>query len=435
MEDMQAFENGRLQAHHPQDRDRDHGVGQQPSRISLWVRFQIGKSIGNVLRVDTHTAFEARGRTGHRKESCPYTIRQGAPQGEVDAKEAREGEASACKDRVPDTAELGVGTSKDVHESEHEDMQEGTYGPWIMVARRKNGTKNQRSGGPLSALDNGVVIEISEVVLVEIRVNPTRKMRWFNKEHRKAWKIWANGKDHMVASYDGYANAGGGAEPRLGVFTSGSLDTHTMRSKSQRMPNRAKAVGKSSNTNSSFSPNGCVQLPCVGARDGDGCTSSQSGDGDEFGRRADEGSAKMDQMEFEGGREVLSKSLEDLGDGKDHMVASYDGYANAGGGSEPRLGVFTSGSLNTHTMRSKSQRMPNRAKDVGKSSNTNSSFSPNGCVQLPCVGARDGDGCTSSQSRDGDEDGDKSGRRADEGSAEVDQMEFEGGGEVLATLR
>lgn len=78
---------------------------------------QIGKSIGNVLRIDTHTAFEVRGRfarlcvhididkplvtpilivkfeqlvcyegiqklclscgrMGHRRENCPYTIRQ-----------------------------------------------------------------------------------------------------------------------------------------------------------------------------------------------------------------------------------------------------------------------------------------------------------------------------------------------------------------------
>ena len=95
------------------------------------------------------------GRVGHRKENCPYAIRHDAPQGEVDAKEAREGEARACKDRVLETTELGVGTNKDVHESEHENVQEETYGPWIVVVRRKNGTKNQRSGGPLSALDNG----------------------------------------------------------------------------------------------------------------------------------------------------------------------------------------------------------------------------------------------------------------------------------------
>ena len=38
---MQVFEKVRLQAHHPQDKDKDRGVGQGPSRISLSVRFQV----------------------------------------------------------------------------------------------------------------------------------------------------------------------------------------------------------------------------------------------------------------------------------------------------------------------------------------------------------------------------------------------------------
>lgn len=100
-----------------------------------------------------------------------------------------------------------------------------------------------------------------------------------------------------------------------------------------------------------------------------------------------------------------SESLEDLGDDKDHMVAFYDGDAFADGGAEP-----------------------SRAKGIGKASNTILNSSPNDCVQLPSFGASDGDGCISTYSDD------ESGRRADEGSAEADQMEFEGKGEVLATL-
>ena len=72
--------------------------------------------------------------------------------------------------------------------------------------------------------------------------------------------------------------------------------------------------------------------------------------------------------------------------------------------------------------------MTYRVKDVGKSSYTSSISSPKSCVQLPCVGARDGDGSTLTQSDD------ESRRNADEGSAVADRMEFEGGGEVLATL-
>lgn len=89
---------------------------------------QIGRSIGNVLRVDSHTAMETRGRfaricvqvnvdkplvtavligkfeqvvcyeglqrlcfscgrIGHRKESCPYTIRPGSWPREVETEE------------------------------------------------------------------------------------------------------------------------------------------------------------------------------------------------------------------------------------------------------------------------------------------------------------------------------------------------------------
>ena len=33
-----------------------------------------------------------------------------------------------------------------VHDSVHEEVLEGTYGPWVVVACRKKGTKSQRSG-------------------------------------------------------------------------------------------------------------------------------------------------------------------------------------------------------------------------------------------------------------------------------------------------
>lgn len=34
----------------------------------------------------------------------------------------------------------------------------------------------------------GMVVEIPEVVIAEIHVNPTRLMGWFNEKFRKAWK-------------------------------------------------------------------------------------------------------------------------------------------------------------------------------------------------------------------------------------------------------
>ena len=38
------------------------------------------------------------------------------------------------------------GPSGIVHESGQECVQEGTYGPWVVVCRRKGGTKYQRHG-------------------------------------------------------------------------------------------------------------------------------------------------------------------------------------------------------------------------------------------------------------------------------------------------
>nr|POE93742.1 u11/u12 small nuclear ribonucleoprotein 25 kda protein [Quercus suber] len=42
-----------------------------------------------------------------------------------------------------------------MHESVCEEVQSGTYGPWTVVSRRKNGTKLQGSGRAYNGLDNG----------------------------------------------------------------------------------------------------------------------------------------------------------------------------------------------------------------------------------------------------------------------------------------
>ena len=47
------------------------------------------------------------------------------------------------------------GPSSNVHENGHDKEQEGTYGPWIMVERKRIGTKQQRSGGTHPMEDNG----------------------------------------------------------------------------------------------------------------------------------------------------------------------------------------------------------------------------------------------------------------------------------------
>ena len=46
------------------------------------------------------------------------------------------------------------GPSGILHESGQECVQEGTYGPWVVVCRRKGGKKYQRHGGAPSVLEN-----------------------------------------------------------------------------------------------------------------------------------------------------------------------------------------------------------------------------------------------------------------------------------------
>nr|POE95451.1 uncharacterized protein CFP56_01494 [Quercus suber] len=172
------------------------------SSIAVWIRLynlpieyynaealqHIGRAIGNVLRVDTFTATETRGRfarlcvqidaekplvtailigrleqsvsyegiqklcfgcgrLGHRKESCPYIIRQEPPDKEVQMEvgvEEGEGSRKHCEDNSPKAA---VGPNSQENGDAQEDGHASTYGPWVVVARRKNGTKWQRSGG------------------------------------------------------------------------------------------------------------------------------------------------------------------------------------------------------------------------------------------------------------------------------------------------
>lgn len=181
--------------------------------VAVWIRvnelpieyynsealLQIGKSIGNVLRVDTHTANEARGRfarlcvqidvdkplvtavligkfeqpvcyegiqrlcfscgkMGHRKEGCPYMVWPDPMPREVEAVNGRDVGARSPRlreEHAISRTEAGEGPSSFVHGSAHEEAQEGMYGPWIVVTHKRNVTKNQRSGGALTVLDSG----------------------------------------------------------------------------------------------------------------------------------------------------------------------------------------------------------------------------------------------------------------------------------------
>nr|POE67861.1 hypothetical protein CFP56_62033 [Quercus suber] len=176
------------------------------SSIVVWIRLNelpieyynaealqlIGKAIGNVFRVDTFTASETRGRfarlcvqvdvekplatvimigrlkqqicyegiqkmcfecgcLGHRKEYCPQDVWQGPLNSEAGLKKATETCSSSRSADVPDKSRYEEGTSDVLRDSEQSteqaDVCEGVYRPWIVVVRRKNGTKPLRSGG------------------------------------------------------------------------------------------------------------------------------------------------------------------------------------------------------------------------------------------------------------------------------------------------
>ena len=182
----------------------------------------IGKAIGNVLRIDTFKATESRGRfaririqvdvekplitaimigkleqqisykgiqklyfgcgrIGHRKENCPYFVRQAPLSVEEGRNEQGDRRFSSHEKRVPDSLKGMEGTTRAVHESEQGTVHQDLYGLWVVVTCRKKGTKNQRSGGTPPGLTKDFVfkstvnVEAGSPVRVEVQVGPTRE--------------------------------------------------------------------------------------------------------------------------------------------------------------------------------------------------------------------------------------------------------------------
>lgn len=80
----------------------------------------------------------------------------------------------ACELHAPDNTKEEGGPSKVVHESVHEELQDGVYGPWIVVVCRKNGTKSHGSGGTHAVLDNGRLRQELRKSMNEARISNTK---------------------------------------------------------------------------------------------------------------------------------------------------------------------------------------------------------------------------------------------------------------------
>nr|XP_023895754.1 uncharacterized protein LOC112007612 [Quercus suber] len=151
---------------------------------------QIGKSISNVLRVDTHTATETKGkfarlcvqidvnkplvtailigkfeqtvcyegiqklcfgcvRVGHRKDWCPYIIRQESSIERTEVRTEGSVPSSPCEMHAPDKVQKVQGSNESVSGIANEEATDGTYGPWVVVTRRRNGTRNLNGGASM----------------------------------------------------------------------------------------------------------------------------------------------------------------------------------------------------------------------------------------------------------------------------------------------
>lgn len=178
------------------------------SSIAIWVRLhklpmelyktevlkQIGEAIGRVLRFDSHTAMEARGRyirlciqlditklfintvligrfeqpmvyeglhklcfscrrMGHRKEACPLTIKKPetpAEGGSINCGEDKSTYQGAYQCNTHDSHSTGIGSG--MSKDREADTEDDRYGPWMLVTRRKLGQK--RTNLPITSEDH-----------------------------------------------------------------------------------------------------------------------------------------------------------------------------------------------------------------------------------------------------------------------------------------
>ena len=460
-----------------------HSASANVTSVAIWIRFnelsieyynseallQIGKAIGNVLRVDTHTANEARGRfarlcvqvdvdkplvtavligkfeqpvcyegiqklcfscgkMGHRKEGCPFVVRPDPmPRGveEMNGRDAEGRSPHAREEHAAARTTAGEGPSSVVHGSAHEEAQEGPYGPWIVVTRKRNVTKNQKSGGTPTVLDNGRLREEQRKVAYEAKMK-------------------------LAVRNQNSADGPGREVKRKNICSKSSLEAQIVSSiQSVKQGSSQQAQG------ASFRNQVTTEILQVDPRvERVGSKSQQKNNASVKGKKAiararvsleDSASAEKDKAISSLSHKYSNiQKLYSLNIPQSRVQTSYVQPSQGGESkqkdeesSSPRALAefqFTSGSLEEMGYKHGRDHGNNRHGASGDSCEFNSGDgldqrqAPSNCgVQSSWVAAGNGDGCDVAQHHDVSE------RGPNEGDAKADRMELEGGGEIPTT--
>nr|POE57017.1 hypothetical protein CFP56_02045 [Quercus suber] len=86
---------------------------------------------------------------GHRKDWCPYIIRQESSIERTEVRTEGSVPSSPCEMHAPDKVQKVQGSNESVSGIANEEATDGTYGPWVVVTRRRNGTRNLNGGASM----------------------------------------------------------------------------------------------------------------------------------------------------------------------------------------------------------------------------------------------------------------------------------------------
>lgn len=273
--------------------------------IAVWVRLhalpmelyetvvlkQIGDSIGKVLRIDSQTAMEARGkyarlclqidmneplintvligrfeqpvtyegiqkfcfscgRIGHKKDVCSYTIRNpNSPSKGADGEHENQ-PISSREAHVTDSTVSGTGTS----DGSGVDTNNESYGPWMILTRRKVGQRVSRSAtvteGPTGSVKKSLRHEVGQGISYN-----SSKMGWV-KEPNTLLRVDAepNGKFFQAGPCFVGHIANQNIVARTNIIESNTRTSPSVRGKKGIARNRASSFNSKAAADSSFNP-------------------------------------------------------------------------------------------------------------------------------------------------------------------------------------